>query len=216
MTDDVPLYATAWDQHSTGADNRDGTRKIGVRVARSLSDIMQVIAIRASVFMSDQVCPYEEEFDGNDFCATHLIGYMGNEPSACIRARFFADFCKLERLAVRAEFRKTRLAFHMVRAGIELARKKGFRRIYGHAQDRLVNFWAHFGAKPLGPNRKLVFSDFSYTEMVIELAPHEDPITIDSDPYVIIRPEGEWHAMGILDESAIRPVTSPLSGQKAA
>jgi GNAT superfamily N-acetyltransferase len=141
---------------------------------------------------------------------------MGNEPAACIRARFFADFCKLERLAVRPEYRKTRLAFQTVRAGIELARKKGFRRIYGHAQDRLVNFWAHFGAKPLGPNRKLVFSDFSYTEMVIELDPHEDPITIDSDPYVIIRPEGEWHAQGVLDASAMRPVTSPLRDQKAA
>ena len=79
-----------------------------------------------------------------------------------------------------------------------------------------MNFWAHFGAKPLGPNRKLVFSDFSYTEMVIELDPHEDPITIDSDPYVIIRPEGEWHAKGVLDASSMRPVTSPLGDQKAA
>jgi len=213
MTENVPVYATA----KTGLSAvNDQQRKIGVRVARSLTDMMQVVAIRASVFMSDQSCPYGEEFDGNDFCATHLIGYMGSEPAACIRARFFADFCKLERLAVRAEYRKTRLAFQTVRAGIELARKKGFRRIYGHAQDRLVNFWAHFGAKPLGPNRKLVFSDFSYTEMVIELDPHEDPITIDSDPYVIIRPEGEWHAKGVLDASSLRPVTSPLRDQQAA
>ena len=216
MTEHMPLYATAQAGLSAADHHHDSSRKISVRVARSLTDIMQIVAIRASVFMSDQICPYEEEFDGNDFCAIHLIGYMGNEPAACIRARFFADFCKLERLAVRTEYRKTRLAFQTVRAGIELARKKGFRRIYGHAQDRLVNFWAHFGAKPLGPNRKLVFSDFSYTEMVIELDPHDDPITIDSDPYVIIRPEGEWHAKGVLDASAMRPVTSPLSGQKAA
>ncbi len=202
MTENIPLYATA--KNGLSAAN-DQPRKVGVRVARSLTDMMQVVAIRASVFMSDQSCPYEEEF-----------GYMGNEPAACIRARFFADFCKLERLAVRTEYRKTRLAFQTVRAGIELARKKGFRRIYGHAQDRLVNFWAHFGAKPLGPNRKLVFSDFSYTEMVIELDPHDDPITIDSDPYVIIRPEGEWHAKGVLDASSLRPVTSPQRDQKAA
>lgn len=216
MTGHLPLYATTTAQPSVSTANSHSSRKIGIRVARSLADIMQVVAIRASVFMSDQMCPYEEEFDGNDFCATHLIGYIGHEPAASIRARFFADFCKLERLAVRAEYRKTRLAFQMVRAGIELARKKGFRRIYGHAQDRLVNFWAHFGAKPLGPNRKLVFSDFSYTEMVIELDPHDDPITLDSDPYLIIRPEGEWHVMSVLDASALRPVTSPLNGQKAA
>ena len=216
MNVDTPAYASMRQRSSTDEAGADTRRKVGVRVARSLEDIMQVIAIRAAVFMSDQVCPYDEEFDGNDFCATHLIGYYGTEPSACIRARFFADFVKLERLAVRTEYRKTRLAFHVVRAGIELSRKKGYRRIYGHAQDRLVNFWAHFGFKPLGSNRKLVFSDFSYTEMVNELAPHSDPITIESDPYVIIRPEGEWHIHGVLDASAGRPVTSPLNGQKAA
>ena len=102
----------------------------------------------------------------------------------------------------------------MVQAGIELARKKGFKRIYGHAQDRLVDFWAHFGAKPLGTDRKLVFSDFSYTEMVIDLEPHPDPITVDSDPYVIIRPEGEWHRPGVLDASATRAPTSPLNGHR--
>jgi predicted GNAT family N-acyltransferase len=190
--------------------------EIEVRVAHSLSDLMAVVAIRASVYMSEQLCPYNEEFDGNDFCSAHLIAYVGKEPAGCIRARFFGDFCKLERLAVRAEYRKTRLAFRIVRAGIELARKKGFRRVYGHVHERVLNFWAYFGAKPLGPNRTLSFSDLTYTEMVIELDPHDDPITIDSDPYVIIRPEGEWHAKGVLDASAMRPMTSPLNGQRAA
>ena len=34
-----------------------------------------------------------------------------------------------------------------------------------------MDFWARFGAKPLGHNRGLVFSDYSYTEMVLELEP---------------------------------------------
>src|SRR5437899_11931503 len=117
MTENIPLYATA--KNGLSAAN-DQPRKVGVRVARSLTDIMQVVAIRASVFMSDQTCPYEEDFDGNDFCATHLIGYMGNKPAACIRARLFADFCTLERLAMSAGYRKTRLVFHTVPATIEL------------------------------------------------------------------------------------------------
>jgi predicted GNAT family N-acyltransferase len=211
MDKDIPLYASARIRPQAGPEN---ARKIGISVARTLSDMMQVIAIRSAVFMADQICPYEEEFDGNDFCATHLIGYLGSEPASCLRVRFFADFVKLERLAVRREYRHTRLAFQTVRAGIELARKKGFRRMYGHAQDRLVNFWAHFGFKPLGTGRKLVFSDFSYTEMVAEVEPHADPIRIGSDPYVIIRPEGEWHVAGVLDASSTRPVTSPLQDQK--
>ncbi|MGD9737857.1 MAG: GNAT family N-acetyltransferase [Bauldia sp.] len=201
-----------WRAGHRGATKPSPSRP-AIKVARTLEDLMQVTAIRAAVFMSDQACPYEEEFDGNDLCSTHLIGMVGREPAACIRARFFADFVKLERLAVRQEYRRSRLAFQMVQAGIELARKKGFRRIYGHAQDRLVDFWARFGARPLGPDRKLVFSDFSYTEMVIELEPHPDPITVDSDPYVIIRPEGEWGAPGVLEASAARAPTSPLHGR---
>lgn len=201
--------------HSTSKAPRN-VRGIEIRVARDLSDIMKVIALRAAVYLADQNCPYEEEFDGNDFCGLHLIGFVDGEPAACLRGRFFADFAKLERLAVRHEFRRSSLAFDMVRAGIELCRKKGYTRIYGHAQDRLVPFWRRFGAKPMEPRRELVFSDFSYTEMLLETEPHPEAIGLDADPYVLIRPEGEWHAPGALDRSAIRSVTSPLRERKAA
>ena len=201
---------------STDEAARPNAPQVTVKVAQSIEEMMQAFAVRAAVFMTEQNCPYAEEFDGNDFSATHLIGYRDREPVACIRARYFADFAKLERLAVRHEYRNTRMSFDIVKAGIELVRKKGYRLIYGHAQDRLVKFWAHFGAKPLPKQRDLVFSDFSYTEMVIELEPHPDPITIESDPYEIIRPEGAWHRTGVLDQSATRQVTSPLRDLKVA
>ena len=57
-------------------------RAISIRVAASLSDLMQVVAIRGAVYMGEQECPYDEEFDGNDFSSTHLLGYVGNEPAA--------------------------------------------------------------------------------------------------------------------------------------
>jgi len=185
-------------------------------VARTLNDLMQVIALRAAVYMAEQDCPFGEEFDGNDFCGVHLLGSFDDEPAGCIRARFFADFAKLERLAVRREFRRSSLAFDLVRAGIELCRVKGYRKIYGHAQDRLVPFWRRFGARPVEPKRPLTFSDFSYTEMLLETEPHPDALSLASDPYVLIRPEGEWHRPGVLERSAVRPVTSPLRNAKAA
>ena len=73
-----------------------------------------------------------------------------------------------------------------------------------------MNFWAHFGGAPLEGGRKVTFSDFSYTEMVFDIEPGPDAITLDSDPYVIIRPEGDWDRPGVLDRSAGREVTSPL------
>ena len=143
------------------------------------------------------------------FRRTHLIGYVGNEPAACLRVRYFADFAKLERLAVRREFRTTRLAVTVMRAGVELCRAKGYRRIYAHAQKRLLNFFDRLGFRPLEGGREFAFSDFDYVEIVLDTTPHPQAICLGADPYVMIRPEGRWHEPGILERSAIRPVTRP-------
>ena len=198
---DAPIY----DGYRGSAKARD----LSVTIARTLEDVMRVMTIRSAIYLGEQHCPYEEEFDGNDFSATHLIGYVGNEPAACLRIRYFAGFAKIERLAVRKEFRNTRLAFQLVRAGIELCRVKGYRRLYGHAQKRLVNFWARFGFRTFEGSRELVFSDFDYVEMMLDAEHHPQAISIGVDPYIMIRPEGRWHVPGVLERSAIRPVTRP-------
>jgi predicted GNAT family N-acyltransferase len=185
-------------------------RAISIRIARDPNDLMLVTAIRAAVYLAEQDCPIDEEFDGNDLVAAHFIGFIGGEPAACLRVRFFGEFAKLERLAVRHQFRRSRISFKLVQASFEYIKRKGFKKVYGHAQDRLVNFWAHFGAKPLGGNRKITFSDFSYTEMVLDLEPSADAITLDTDPYVMIRPEGDWDRPGVLDGSSGRGASSPL------
>jgi predicted GNAT family N-acyltransferase len=207
---DAPSRAPIYDNYRGRANNRD----LSVTVARCLDDMMRVMTIRSAVYMAEQECPYDEEFDGNDFSATHLIGYVGNEPAACLRIRYFADFVKMERLAVRHEFRKTRLAFKVVRAGIELCRTKGYRKIYGHSQKRLLNFWSRFGFKPFDGSREFVFSDFDYVEVSLDMTPHPQAISIGVDPYIMIRPEGRWHVPGILERSAIRPATRPSAADR--
>ena len=184
-------------------------KSVSVTVAHSLDDILRIMSVRSAVFIGTQRCPYEEEFDGNDFAATHLLGYVGSEPAGCLRLRFFASFVKIERLAVRNEFRKSHLAFELVRAGIELGRVKGYRKFYGHAQKRLANFWGRFGFQPLKNGSEFAFSDFDYIEMVMETVQHPQAVDIGSDPYRIIRPEGRWHAPSVLERSAVRPVTRP-------
>ncbi len=189
-----------------GANGRVRARRMQVKIAHGADDLLMVYAIRAAVFLAEQACPYAEEFDGNDHCATHFIGFVGDEPACCLRARYFADFAKLERLAVRKEFRRTRVSFDVVRTAVEHVRRKGFRRIYGHAREGLEKFWAHFGAKPLAPGRDFVFSDYRYSEMVAEYEALPGAIGLDSGPYVIVRPEGDWDRPGILESSAEREV----------
>lgn len=200
----LPLY----DSYQPGLP----PKTISVSVAREFNDLLRVASIRGAVYIGEQECPYDEEFDGNDLTATHLLGYVGEEPAGCVRLRFFADFAKIERLAVRKEFRRTVLSFQLVRAAIELCRAKGYRRFYGHAQKRLLSFWARFGAKPLPGGKEFAFSDFDYIEVVGDFAPVPGAIAIGTDPYVMIRPEGRWHEPGVLERSAKRPVTRPSVG----
>ena len=179
--------------------------KIEVHPARSFEDMAKIFAIRAATYISEQPCLYAEEFDGNDFCATHLIGSIDGDPAGCVRMRYFGDFVKVERLAVRRDYRNSRLAFRLVREAIALARQKGFRRIYGHARLDLVPFWAMFGARVLPETPVFKFADVEYREMVIDLAAHAHPIGIGDDPMVTIRPEGAWNVPGPLELSNLRP-----------
>jgi len=52
--------------------------------------------------------------------------------------------------------------------------------------------------------RDFAFSDFDYTEVMLETEKHPQSINLSADPYVIIRPEGLWDAPGVLEMSACR------------
>lgn len=169
----------------------------------------KVVAIRAAVFMTEQQCPFEEEFDGNDYAGAHILGLVDGEPAAVMRIRYFADFVKLERLAVMPRFRRTLIARHVVEHGLEICRRKGYRKMYGQAQTRLVSFWKRFGFRPMEGKPKFVFSDHEYVEIEGDIAPHAHPLTRDSGPLVLIRPEGRWDEPGVLDRSSARPPTNP-------
>ena len=137
---------------------------VTVSVAHNMEDMMKAVAVRAAVYMSEQNCPYAEEFDGNDFSATHILCLVGEEPAATMRIRYFAGFAKPERIAVRPEFRKSGVAAKMITYGMDLCRQKGYMRLYGHAQKRLVPFWERLGWRALG-TPEFVFSDHRYVEM---------------------------------------------------
>jgi hypothetical protein len=77
--------------------NNHKRNDLRVEVVRNLNDFMKVVAIRSSVFLAEQDCPYDEEFDNNDLSSLHLIAYLRDEPVATLRVRWFANFAKIER-----------------------------------------------------------------------------------------------------------------------
>ena len=187
---------------------RGNAPRCTVDVARSMEHMMQAVAIRAMVYMAEQQCPYAEEFDGNDFSATHILAYVDGEPAATMRLRYFADFAKSERVAVRREYRKLGIGTLLYNHAIELCRRKGFSRLMGHAQKRLVPYWARFGFRPMGDT--FHFSDHEYVPILLDIAARDDRLGLDSDHLILVRPEGDWDRRGVLEDSQIRPATNPI------
>lgn len=186
---------------------------VAVRVVRSSEDLMRVVAVRAVVFMAEQKCPYEEEFDGNDFAgSTHLLAEVSGEPVATVRLRFFAGFGHIGRLAVVQRMRGFGVARTIVADALSLCAEKGYSRLYAQAQRRLVPFWRQFGFEPMDRQMPgLVWSDHEYVEMCCQIEPSERALDLDrSEPMVLLRPEGAWSAPGVLEASAVRGATNPV------
>src|SRR4029450_1896586 len=100
-------------------------RAITIRLARDPNDLMTVTAIRSAVYLAEQDCPIDEESAGNDLCAAPSLGFIGSEPAGCLRVRFFGEFAKIERLAVRHQFRRSRVSFKLVQAAVDQIKRKG-------------------------------------------------------------------------------------------
>jgi predicted GNAT family N-acyltransferase len=177
------------------------TPKPVTRVARTFEDMFQVLSIRSATYLAEQFCYHSEEFDGNDFCATHFLGTLNGDPAGCIRVRFFADFAKLERLAVRTEYRNSRMAFELVKTAIQHSRLKGYSKLYGHSRLDLVRFWRVFGFQEREDRAQFSFANIEYRELYLNADRDPRAMTLETDPMVLIRPEGAWDIPGPLDLS---------------
>jgi predicted GNAT family N-acyltransferase len=187
-------------------------REIIVRLARGMDDLVKVFAVRAAVYIGEEACPYEEEFDGNDFCAAHFLALVDGEPVGVLRVRFFGAFGKLERLAVRREFRSLGIGSALAGEAIAYCSRKGFARLLAHARHERLSFWSRFGFRPQPRAESFIFSDYSYLEVWCDLEPRAVGHAALSNPYVVIRPENDWDHPCRLEGSVARPSRSePLA-----
>jgi predicted GNAT family N-acyltransferase len=118
------------------------------------TDWQAVKAIRTTVFIDEQRCPPEEEWDEFDASSHHLLGLLGDLPVACARWREVEidgePYAKLERFAVLREHRGLGLGRELVAQTIEHARRAGHTRFVLHAQAHLTRLYASFGFEPEG------------------------------------------------------------------
>jgi predicted GNAT family N-acyltransferase len=181
---------------------------VTIKLASTSDELMQCYMLRAAVFMGEQACPYGEEFDGNDYTASHVIMYVDGEPAGSMRLRWFQSFCKFERCVVLRPFRGLGI-HHEINAWCkEFARRKGYTKVYLHLQRRHMPMMEKEGFRRVD-DRVFNFSDHEYYAVYCELEPVVGAVKIDTEPMVMNRPEDRLDALGILEKSAARGASNP-------
>lgn len=179
--------------------------KFEVGMVRTLDDYQKAMAIRALTYLGEQDCPYDEEYDGNDLCASHVLAYADGQPIATLRLRWFSGFGKIERVSILPPYRGSGVVKVMLAAAMEVSARKGYRRMLAQIQTRLWPLWSKtLNCRMMDDHPNFYFSDFEYCEIEISIAAHPDAIRSTTDPLTIIRPEGDWDRPGVLDASASR------------
>lgn len=181
--------------------NRTRHSDLRVGIVSTEEERLKAYAVRIAVYLEGQDCPWDEELDGNDQVATHVLAQLGGEPVGCIRLRFFAGFAKLERLAVRDSFRGRGYADPLVRFAMEHVARKGYHTLVLHAQSGRETFWEQYGFSRIAGRRAFDFSGVDYTEMAAALPHAADPVTLAWDAMRHNRPEGDWDRRGVLESS---------------
>jgi predicted GNAT family N-acyltransferase len=119
-------------------------------VAEAPEEVLKVFVVRGIVFCGEQRVPYSIEWDGHETSALHVLGQVGDEPVAAGRIRYLDGYAKLERIAVRSEYRGRGYGRGLTDFMIQTAKEKGFSECRMHAQVYLQGFYAEHGFQAEG------------------------------------------------------------------
>jgi predicted GNAT family N-acyltransferase len=189
-----------------------GRPVVTIKLASTSDELMQCFALRAAVFMGEQACPYWEEFDGNDYAASHIIMYVDGEPAGCMRLRWFQSFCKFERCVVLKRFRGLGIHHALNSWCKDFARRKGYTKVYLHLQKRHMPMMAKEGFRRVD-ERVFQFSDHEYYAVYCELPAVDGAVSLETEPMIMNRPEDRLDVEGILEKSVVRGASNPHAPQ---
>ncbi len=138
-------------------------------VCQTLDAVLQALAVRAIVFCEEQKVPYKLEYDAGDTEALHVVAVIDDEPVGAARLRFFGGYAKLERIAIRKQFRGRHLGHRLVDFMIGVAQQRGFRKFKLSAQVHLEDFYTAHGFRATG--ERFVEAGIDHSAMIREDPP---------------------------------------------
>jgi predicted GNAT family N-acyltransferase len=124
-----------------------GDANVEIRWAAGEADLGGAIALRKQVFCGEQGVAPEQEIDGLDEQAAHLVALEtgGGPVVGTLRLFVAGEQAKIGRVAVRRDWRRQGIASVMLEAALADARRRGCTRARLAAQLRATELYAHAG-----------------------------------------------------------------------
>jgi hypothetical protein len=187
-----------------------------VTIVTDSEQLLHAYAVRSICFMEETGLTAHRAFDGNDFQATHVVVYAGDEPIGAARVRWFSGFAKIERTAFRKAWRNPRVLKQAAEFIFEHAARKGYSKVITLAKPQYAVVWMRLlGFRQVaGRPPSLSGEGELFVELIKDLTPAEDAISIDTDPSVLFRVEGSWHVPSPFEAPRPRGVSVGAAGTR--
>jgi len=115
---------------------------------KTIKDSIDAIRIRVDVFIVEQKCPPGWEPDELDKKSTHFVAIINKEIVATVRLRKESkNILKIERMAVKKEFRKKGIGLGLTKYVLSQALKKKYKKIWIQAQLHAQKMYEKVGFK---------------------------------------------------------------------
>ena len=176
---------------SSKADN-----DVRMRVVTTSEGFIHAMAIRSICILEETGHTIAQAIDGNDFQATHIVAYAGDEPIGATRIRWFRDFAKIERTAFRKAWRSARILKNCSDFIFSHVARKGYSTLITHAEPKYARVWEMvLGFETVDGRPPVITPGHEpYVELVKHLNPPSEAISLQSAPHVMFRIEGYWDA----------------------
>lgn len=172
--------------------------KLNISLVHNEADFEAMKQIRRAVFVDEGHIPEDKEFDGNDYCASHVLAKVNGKPQGTMRIRFFSDFVKFERMAVMPDYRKTDMADKIMKYGFDYAIAKGYERVYGICKEELLHRWEKNGYTRIPDAPLIEQNGMRLIPIMRRLPKNEHSLSLQSNLSLLNLPEGEWPQMDAL------------------
>ena len=175
-------------------------KSIRFELVKTPQQLVHATAVRAICFMEEHGVPADLLFDGNDYMATHVVIYNGDEPIGSSRVRWFKEFAKIERTCFRKDYRSIGILKAFAAFGYEHIARKGYTRVITHASVKYARLWKTvLGFKSSDKEPAYFEGNEPYYEIWKDIEPAADPIGLSTSCMVLFRTEGQWDEPGAFE-----------------